>query len=74
MQVRKLLVKCGGEKLIPLMARKGVTFKQLLYADHKTLSQVRLMDYSLQQMKYGLLVVENTTVTHNIWEWAKQFK
>ena len=56
------------------MARKGVTFKLLLYADHKTLSQVHLMDYSLQQMKYVLLGVENTTVTHNIWEWAKQFK
>jgi hypothetical protein len=31
---------CGGEKLIPILAKKGVTFKQLLYADHKTLSQV----------------------------------
>jgi len=39
-QVRRVLAGAGAEKLIPIFARKKVTFKELSFADHVTLRQV----------------------------------
>ena len=39
-QVRSILDGVGGDRLIPLFAKRRVTFKQLSYADHAALQKV----------------------------------
>ncbi len=53
-QVRELLMKCGAEKLLPIFAKKRVTYKQILYADSKILSQLGVeSEYMRSQLLLG---------------------
>jgi hypothetical protein len=47
-------MKCGAEKLLPIFAKKRVTYKQILYADSKILSQLGVeSEYTRSQLLLG---------------------
>ncbi|XP_023336476.1 E3 ubiquitin-protein ligase LRSAM1 isoform X2 [Eurytemora carolleeae] len=62
-QVRRVLAGAGAEKLIPIFARKKVTFKELSFADHVTLRQYGVdSEYTRNQI---LSAVETMLISQN---------